>query len=152
MIMLLIIVILIFVIPNVIDASSKALEKQKVINEMQRKKEQQKQLHDSLVQKYAKSDLTKTILTRICNGDYENNYPEQIVIDTDKIVSTLNGCTFIFDFKRERVPPLYSGDWEVKPSEAMAQVINGMMHEQYSILQPCNSRQTTMVIKSKYFF
>ena len=105
-----------------------------------------------LVQKYVKSELTHTILTHICNGDYKNNLPEELVVDSNIIRSTLNGRPYSFDFTQRRITPLHNNGshWQVSANEAMAEAINKLMGGNYSIYEKDGTAH--MELKAMYDF
>lgn len=147
---LLAIAILVFAIPNIIDFLKKENKKertaeerrqQQIFAEQQRESEEQrkKQIKNeymALVKKYTESDITRRILTHICNGNYEKNFPEEIVVGYDFVRSTLDGSSYSFDFKQNKVARLHSNGssfWYAEPTVAMAEAINKLMWGRYTI-------------------
>lgn len=145
------IVIMIFLIPNIIDQWSKKAAQAEEEEARRTEEEKRKKEYALLVEKYAASELTKKILNQICNGNYEMNRPEKIVIRCDEIESTLHGCHYSFDFKQNRVKPLHhDGDWNVNPTMAMADVFNRFMGGEYAVHK--DSRAAHMTLKSRIDF
>ena len=153
MIGIIIIVLIIFLIPNIMDFYKKEQEKEEQAAEAKRKREKIENDYKALVKKYADSDLTRKILMHICNGDFSKNAPEEIFVGRDFVRSTLNSLSYTYDFKQNRVSPLHIDqgcDWSVKPTKAMAEAINELMGRKYEICQEDNTAH--MKLKPKIDF
>lgn len=146
------IVVLIFAVPNIIDyVSRKNKEKEEAEKDRMEREAIENEFY-ILVQKYVKSELTHTMLTHICNGDYKINLPEEIVVDSNIIRSTLNGRPYSFDFTQRRITPLHNNvsHWQVSANEAMAEAINKLMGGNYSIYKIDGTAH--MKLKAMYDF
>lgn len=151
--LLIVIVILVFAIPNIIDFISKQNEEEKEREKRRLEQEKIKNDYDALVQKYVESDLTRKILAYICDGDYEKNIPEIITVDFRFIRSNLKGCPRSFCLTENRINALYRGrdcHWDVSPVEAMAEAINRIMDGQYSVY--VKDEVAHMELKPQYDF
>ncbi|MBR6826413.1 MAG: hypothetical protein IKM59_07695 [Oscillospiraceae bacterium] len=146
------IVVLIFAVPNIVDYVSRKNKEKEEAEKARMEREAIENEFYILVQKYVKSELTHTILTHICNGDYKNNLPEEIVVDSNIIRSTLNGRPYSFDFTQRRITPLHNNGshWQVSANEAMAEAINKLMGGNYSIYEKDGTAH--MELKAMYDF
>ena len=146
------IVVLIFAVPNIIDSVSRKNKEKREAEERRLEQEAIENEFNILVQKYVESELTHTILTHICNGNYKNTLPEKIMVDNSIIRSTLNGHPYTFDFTQRRVTPLHNNGfhWQVSANEAMAEAINKLMGGNYSICK--GDGPAYMELKAMYDF
>lgn len=165
-----IIVVLIFLIPNLIDAGTKRRENSIRQKRKQQIKEDEQHMYEELVEKYKSSPLTEEILNYICDGDYRKKYPEWIAVTNREIRSGMQGRTFVYNFEQQRVKELenivrwYSA-LDFKNSEvsdvtlnslrvdawkAMAMAINELMHNEYTIT--CGDYQAHMKLKPNKHF
>ena len=150
---LVVIVILVFAIPNIIDFISKQNEEEKEREKERLEQEKIKNDYDALVKKYKESELTHKILKHICDGDYKKNLPEEITVDFRFIRSNLKGRPHSFCLTENRIDALYRGrgyDWNVSPVEAMAEAINLIMDGKYSVY--VKDEVAHMELKPKYHF
>ena len=134
--LLIVIVILVFAIPNIIDFISKQNEEEKEREKRRIEQEKIKNDCDALVKKYKESELTHRILKHICDGDYKKNLPEEIIVSHSSVRSDLNGCPHSFDFKQNRITGLHRDQnchWSVSATEAMAEAINLLMGGKYRV-------------------
>ena len=154
---LIIIAVIIFIVPNVIDAMKEADKKARYEEELrvQRKNEEeekrkeeeakQKRLQEQkdLVVHYKNSMLIQEVIQTICNGNSKKTLPEKIVITNNYIQGINNGQTLTYDFATHRVksfPYVIKSvlGWDelkfvVRPQVAMADALNLLLNNRYVI-------------------
>lgn len=113
------------------------------IEENKKKKEREEALlkQKQLVEKYAGSPLTRSIIRAI--SDSAGHKPEEITIYNDHITGCTNGVVRTYDFRVNRVPFFspaikYAGELIdesrlIRPQVAMAEAINRVLGGEYRV-------------------
>lgn len=125
-----------------IAASEQAAAEAKRL-EAERKKEEALQEQRAARIRYITSPETKRMLKALCGGDASVFTPQEITIYDDRVQSQLNGKTYTFDFAANRifnfecvievVHSVTDLQYVLKPQLLMAEALNYLMGEQYTI-------------------
>ena len=119
-----IILVLIFLIPNLIDAGKRKREDAIRQKRRQQINEDKQDRFDQLVEKYKRSPLMNEILEFICDEGDKNKYPHWITVTNHEIQSGLDGRTITYNFERQRVGELQDIDITYPHLEFQAFEIN----------------------------
>ena len=131
---------LVFLVRDIISWIKRRDYARREAEQLRQEQKEKEQIDNCLRKKFLTDNLTRQILNQICSGNYKSNRPEEIVIYTDYIRSSLHGNNYVFSFVQNGLPMLhtywmctskkqYGGD----PLEIMAQALNCLLDNQYYI-------------------
>ncbi len=171
LVFIIIIVVLIFLIPNILRMEKDSREKDRVANEERKSVQQKNQAEEKaehyrqmLIKQYMSSSLTQEIIDAIRDGAGQK--PEEIVVNQSSVSGRTNGVMRSYEFLVHRVPELterksfdykhkfaadcdlYSTSWVyVYQQDALANAINKILGEEYSITKENDGMVVTMRLK-----
>lgn len=169
LVFIILIVVLIFLIPKILQMEKDSREKDRVANEERKSVQQKHQAEEkaehylqTLIKQYMESPLTQEIINAI--GDGSDQKPEEIVVDKSCVSGRTNGVVRSYEFLVHRVPELEAKrfDYEcyhnilqkniteyvrVYQQGALANAINKILGEEYSITEKDEGRVVTMRLK-----